>query len=86
MTSYLLVFRGHIILPLGLNDALAQVLNSSPLRSRPTQVDQTINLLLRLRGPGELSQELLDDIKLSSEELVILLTSLGQRELELLFD
>ena len=86
LRSYLLVFRGHVILPLGLNDALTQVLYSRPLGSRPAQVNQTINLLLRLPGPGELSQKLLDDIKLSSEKLVILLTSLVQRELELLFD
>ena len=86
VTSHLFVFRGDVILPLGLNDALPQVLYSRPLGSRPAQVNQTINLLLRLRGSGELSQKFLDDIELSSEKLVILLSSLVQRELELLFD
>ena len=43
-------------------------------------------LQLGLCGPGELGQQLLDDIELSSQILVILLTSLVQRELELLFD
>ena len=82
----MLVFWSHVILPLGLDDALPQVLYSRPLRRRPTEVNQTINLQLGLCGPGELGQQLLDDIELSSQILVILLTSLVQRELELLFD
>ena len=86
MTSYLLVLRGHVILPLGLNDALAQVLNPRPLLSRPAQVNQTVNLELGLAGPGETSQQFLDDVELSSQILVVLLASLVQRELELLFD
>ena len=84
--SYLLVLRGHVILPLGLNDALAQVLNPRPLLSRPAQVNQTVNLELGLAGPGETSQQFLDDVELSSQILVVLLASLVQRELELLFD
>ena len=86
MTSYLLVLRGHVILPLGLNDALAQVLNPRPLLSRPAQVNQTVNLELGLAGPGQTSQQFLDDVELSSQILVVLLASLVQRELELLFD
>ena len=84
--SYLLVLRGHVILPLGLNDALAQVLNPRPLLSRPAQVNQTVNLELGLAGPGQTSQQFLDDVELSSQILVVLLASLVQRELELLFD
>ena len=86
MTSYLLVLRGHVILPLGLNDALAQVLNPRPLLSRPAQVNQTVNLELGLAGPGQTSQQFLDDVELSSQILVVLLATLVQRELELLFD
>ena len=84
--SYLLVLRGHVILPLGLNDALAQVLNPRPLLSRPAEVNQTVNLELGLAGPGQTSQQFLDDVELSSQILVVLLASLVQRELELLFD
>ena len=84
--SYLLVLRGHVILPLGLNDALAQVLNPRPLLSRPAEVNQTVNLELGLAGPGQTSQQFLDDVELSSQILVVLLATLVQRELELLFD
>ena len=86
VTSYLLVLRGHVILPLGPDDALPQVLHSGPLRGGAAQVDQTINLQLRLLSSRQRCNKFLDDIKLSPEVLVLLLASLRQRELKLLPD
>ena len=82
----LFVLGGHVILPLGLNDALPQVLGSGTLGEGPADVNDPVNLLLSLDTSGKFLEKLLDDIELSLDEGILIILRLGEGTLELLED
>merc|ERR1719320_593860 len=82
----LLVLGGHVVLPLGLNDALPQVLNARALWEGSANIDHPINLLFAFNCGRHFLKQLFDDVKLSLDKRVVIVLTLGEGAFELLVD
>ena len=72
------VLGGRVVLVLGLDDPLPEVVEAGALGRAPAQVDHLVRQLLAVLGRGELLQQLLHHLELAHQQTVLGVLALGQ--------